>query len=89
MKAKVNTNYCGIPKALLTWGGVEKDVFPELSDAQQKRIKKSYDLDMKISVPLKAIRAVFSEEWKENLKIRKVIRRLPTHRVTVPWRVPT
>jgi len=88
MKSKINTNYCGIPKALLTWGGVEKDVFSELSEAQQKRIKKSYDLDMTVSVPLKAIREVFPEEWKQNLQLRRVIRRLHGHRVTVPWGFP-
>lgn len=88
-KLKADTNYTGTPHALGCFGGVQKDIFPELSPAQQRKIAKSYDLDMDVFLPTRKLRTVFPEEWKENIELRKLIRKLPLHRVTVPWKCIT
>ena len=84
-KVKINTDYCGIPKALLSFGGTTVNIFPELNKTQQRKIKKTYDLEMDVSLPIKKLRTIFPTGWGQHLHIRREIKKLPLHRITVPW----
>lgn len=82
MKFRLDINYEKEPKALLNFCGKTIDVYPFLAEGTKNKINRTFDVEIDCNVPPKAFNELIPKEWKENKQLRKIIRKLPSHRIT-------